>query len=216
MRLGFTGAHRTGKSTLAQIIATDERLTMVKSPAGEIVKSFGFDMATDNRLVYEAFDEKTGDVKFGTDMQWAIYDTLVESLKEAAEHGGYVSDRTPIDVAAYLMADATAYAGEPGDQAATVRMVEQAIRDTQALFDIVILVPPAIDFVAEAGKPPMNQAYQEHHHMLCRGILFDEDLDLYWDEIRRDTFSLSARMEFVRGMTAEWKSTQGPNVLEAA
>lgn len=200
MRIGFTGAHRSGKTTLARLVSAEYGLPMVDSPASQIVKDYGFDMARDNRLTFT----KDGQANDGVLMQMEIYSCLNGSLGNAGE--SFVSDRTPIDVAAYLLADATAYSGNTVAQETAVMVMEQAIRDTERLFDMVILVPPGIQFMVEDGKPPINPAYQEHHHMLCRGILFDEDLDLYWDEIRRTTYTIDARMDFVRGMIAEWNS----------
>lgn len=196
MRIGLCGAHRTGKTTLARLVSQEYGMPFVESPASRIVGDYGFDMGRDNRLAFG----NTMAREYGLNMQQKIYDTVVENLDA---QGSFVADRTPIDVAAYMLADATAGAGCQWTREATVQMVERAIRDTALLFDIVILVPPAIEFVAEEGKPPFNVAYQEHHHFLCRGILFDEDLDLYWDEIKRDTFSIEARMDFIRGTIAE-------------
>lgn len=197
MRIGFTGAHRAGKTTLANIVAKEYGLTQVHSPAGQIVKDFGFDMGRDNRLNFSRPDEHGNDM-CGVDMQLEILDALIRECSKAGP--SYVSDRTPIDVAAYLLADATGYAGTAWRHEQAVAITEKAIRDTERLFDIVILVPPLPDYLEEAGKPPLNRAYQEHHHMLCRGMLFDEDLDVYWDEIRRDSFSLEERMNLVRSV----------------
>ena len=201
MRIGFTGAHRSGKTTLAKLVSAEYKIPMVDSPASAIVKSFGFDMAKENRLDFAI--APGGVFETGVDMQQEIYRQLVSSLAEAGNAGHFVSDRTPIDVAAYLLADATGYAGTPKNHAQVMEMVNAAILETARLFDLVILVPPGIQFIAEDGKPPINEAYQEHHHMLCRGMLFDEDLDLYWDELRRTTHTIDARMDFVRGTIAQ-------------
>lgn len=205
MRLGFTGAHRSGKTTLANFAASEYGLTKIDSPAGKIVQGFGFDMGWDNRLAFNRF-EGNGSVVTGIDMQWEIYNSLLDSLSEAKDN--YVSDRTPIDVAAYLMADATGYVGDEWAREQTVLMAEQAIRDTERLFDVVILTPPLLYYLEEVGKPANNPAYQEHHHFLCRGILFDDDLDLFWDEIRRESFSLETRTNFVRETIADWQKSE--------
>ena len=203
MRIGFCGSHRSGKTTLAKLVASQREIQFVESPASEIVKRYGFDMGRDNRLTFEPI--RNGVMECGVDMRLEIYDELAERCLNAGEH--FVSDRTPIDVAAYLIADATGYAGHAWRQEQAVAIVEKAIVDTQRLYDIVIFVPPLPDYMEEQGKPPLNRAYQEHHSLICRGILFDEDLDVYWDGIRRDTFSLTERMKFVNGMIDEWLST---------
>jgi nicotinamide riboside kinase len=202
MRIGFTGAHRSGKSTLAALVRAEFNLPFIQSPASAIAADYDFDMGRDNRLQFG----RDIPASTGVEMQQAIFDRVVSNLDGRA---AFVADRTPIDVAAYLLADATAGAGNQYTRAAAVQMINKAIVETQRLFDIVILVPPFGDYVAELGKPPENEAYQEHHHLLCRGILFDEDLDLYWDEIKRVTFSVDARMDFVRGMIGEWLDTPG-------
>jgi len=196
MRIGFTGAHRSGKTTLARLVSTEYGLHRVESPAGAIAAKYGFDMGADNRLALQ----KQPDENTGVDMQQCIMDELTTRLRG---RDSFVVDRTPIDVAAYMLADATAGAGDADARHCAVKMVTDAINLTQELFDVVILVPPLPIFVEEVGKPPMNQAYQDHHHFLCRGMLFDEDLDVWWDEIRRDTFNLSERMDLVRGAIAE-------------
>ena len=123
MRIGFTGAHRTGKSTLAEFVHKVWGVPWVQSPASQIVKEFGFDMGRDNRL---SFSTRPLPNKTGAEMQQEIYDTLIKRLEQATEFEGYVSDRTPIDVAAYMMADATAYAGDPEDREFTVGLMERA------------------------------------------------------------------------------------------
>ncbi|MGE8141800.1 hypothetical protein ACQKOE_07480 [Novosphingobium sp. NPDC080210] len=204
MRIGFCGAHRSGKTTLAKIVAEEYGLNFVDSPASKIVKDFEFDMARDNRLDFH--NGSLGDSNnTGVSMQWAIYLSLINAIDNNTWGGkSFVSDRTPLDVAAYMLADATAYAGEEWSQGEAMRMVQRAILDTERMFDMVLLVPPGIQFMVEDGKPPLNEAYQEHHHMLCRGMLFDEDLDLFWDEIRRTTHTIEDRMDFVHGMITEF------------
>lgn len=158
MRIGFAGAHRTGKTTLAKAIAKIYGLPLVTSSGSEVVARHNFDMANDNRLAS------------GMDMQTEQLAAMIANFRDGAI---YVSDRTPIDAAAYLLADASAAAGNEVTRDETVRYVESAMRLTARYFDVVILVPPAISFDEQPGKPPLNRAYQEHVHMLVRGMLYD-------------------------------------------
>lgn len=186
MRIGICGSHRAGKTTLARLISAEYNLPLIASPASAIAAKYGFDMSRDNRLDAHMV------------MQQEIYNNVCAGLQA----GSFVADRTPIDVAAYTMADATAGAGTYEVQQHAVLMMESALVETSRLFDIVLLIPPAINFIIEDGKPPMNPAYQEHHHLLCRGMLLDDDLNVYWDELARDCTGLTQRMDWVRASVA--------------
>lgn len=184
MRIGFTGAHRTGKSTLARAVGKTFKIPFLTSAASRVAADYGFNMATDNRLT-------TG----GMAMQESQLRTMIEQLEAAGD--SYVCDRTPVDAAAYLLADATASAGNPEYQERVVEYVENAMRLTAKYFDLVILVPPAITFEPMDGKPPMNVAYQEHHHMLVRGMLTDPEIDINSYSIERDNIDRDNRIAAV-------------------
>jgi nicotinamide riboside kinase len=171
MRIGMAGAHRTGKTTLARALSRMFNLPMLSSQASRVAELHGFDMATDNRL------------DTGIAMQNQQLTAMVTQF--LGESGGYICDRTPIDAAAYLLADATAPAGDELSRETTVQYVEKAMALTQKHFDLVILVPPAITFEAAEGKPPFNTAYQEHLHMLVRGMLFDDEIGIRVGQIQR-------------------------------
>jgi hypothetical protein len=101
MILGFAGAHRSGKTTLATYAAEKHNMTLVSSQASSIVKGFGFNMGKDNRLTYGRWEPAYGGLETGIDMQWAIYDSVVQSIEEARQLGGsIVTDRTPVTAAA--------------------------------------------------------------------------------------------------------------------
>lgn len=187
MRIGFCGAHRVGKSTLARQIATIYGLPLLSSSAGAVAKRHDFDMACHNRL------------DTGIAMQVEQLDEMIEGIE--ANPAGFVSDRTPLDAAAYLLADATASAGATISRETTIVYVEKAMALTQKHFDVVILIPPAITFEPLDGKPPFNVAYQEHHHMLVRGMLFDDEITIPSGFIKRTNTSrldrVTAALEFI-------------------
>lgn len=171
MRIGFTGAHRTGKTTLARAVARCYQLPLLSLRVSGIVADHGFDMAVDNRL------------DTGVIMQAAQLTDMIEAIE--ANPAGFVSDRTPLDAAAYFMADATAGAGSEMSRETAVQYVERCMALTAKHFDVVILVPPAITFEPLDGKPPMNEAYQEHLHLLIRGMLFDDEIAIPTGQIMR-------------------------------
>jgi nicotinamide riboside kinase len=190
MRIGFCGAHRTGKTTLAIAVAEKLKLDTTLSGTSAIVKQFGFNMALDNRL----------EVSNGLAMQQAILDALLEG--QVGDN--FVADRTPIDCAAYLLADATASVGNAELHEEVMTYVESATRETFKRFDLLVLVPPALPFEAIDGKPPYNLAYQMHHHLLCRSLLLEREEWLATAvELPLEVTGLQERVKFVTGHIRE-------------
>lgn len=184
MRIGFTGAHRTGKTTLARVVSRIYQLPMLTNRVSQVVADYGFDMATDNRL-------ETG-VRMQAEQLAVMLDHIEATrfatpLERQVERGvSYVSDRTPLDAAAYFMADATASSGTELARETCVAYVEKCLALTAKHFDVVILVPPGIDVQPTAGKPPVNPAYQEHIHFLVQGFLFDDQVEIRKGQVRRE------------------------------
>jgi hypothetical protein len=179
MRIGLAGAHRTGKSTLARLYAEVNDVPMIASSVSAIALRYEFDMDNDRR-----------DEPAFREMQEVILSTLEKSFRGEAE---FISDRTPLDAAAYLIADVQANVGSPVFQEGVLCYLDRAVRLTDELFDTVILVPPGIDFEAMDGKPGGNLAYQEHHHLLVRGLM--SELTIPNGELRRDNLNLSDRLD---------------------
>lgn len=182
MRIGFTGAHRTGKTTLAVRTGDLLNLPVVTSSASALAKEVGFDFNADNGISWRLM------------FQTIVRDDMASSW---GKHEAFVADRTPLDLAAYLLADVQMTTGDSEIQDQIVQYVEGCIAATRKLFDLVILVPPAVPVEPVDGKPPVNPAYQEHHHFLVRGLLNDQELGVRAQELRRDTIGIDMRLDFV-------------------
>jgi len=181
MRIGLCGAHRTGKSTLARLFSEVNGVPMIASSVSAIALRYNFDM-----------DHHRRDEPAFREMQNVILDTLEKSFRGQPE---FVSDRTPLDAAAYLLADMQASTGSPLFQENVLRYVDRAVQLTNELFDVVILVPPGISFEAADGKPGANLAYQEHHHLIVRGLT--GELSIPNGELARDNLNLDDRLDSV-------------------
>jgi hypothetical protein len=184
MRIGFCGSHRTGKTTLAKLLAAEIGATPVLSGTSAIVAKYGFDMGYNNRVCYG----------IGLPMQQEILDALIENAGNAGRH--FVADRTPLDAAAYLLADATADRGDQATWEEAMRQIKQAIIATEGQYDAVIFVPPAIKFEPMDGKPPMNGLYQRHHSQICRGLV--ADINIPTMSIEPHNTTIEGRMEDIR------------------
>lgn len=179
MRIGLCGSHRSGKSTLARLFAEVNDVPMIASSVSSIALRYDFDMDKDRR-----------DVPAYREMQEVILNTLEKSFRDQPI---FVSDRTPLDAAAYLLADMQANTGSPIFQEGVLQYVDRALRLTNELFDAVLLVPPGIDFEPMDGKPGGNLAYQEHHHLIVRGLM--GDIEIPNGELARDNLKLDDRLD---------------------
>lgn len=179
MRIGLCGSHRSGKSTLARLYSEVNEVPMIASSVSAIALRYEFDM-----------DHHRRDEPSFREMQDVILDTLEKSFRGQSS---FIADRTPIDAAAYLVADMQASTGSPHFQEGVLQYVDRAVKLTNELFDVIILVPPAITFEPMDGKPGANLAYQEHHHLLVRGLM--GEVDVRWGEIQRDNLNLNDRLD---------------------
>jgi hypothetical protein len=181
MRIGFCGAHRTGKSTLAAAVA--ERLGLDLLPNPNTAKAKGFDMKNNHRFTEAGIDLQT---------------TIMVNMLEREVGDRFVADRTPIDAAAYVLADATADRGEETSWEWALQYMDTAIKETFRRFDLVVLVPPAIAVEPHPDKPPVNSAYQQHIHLLCRSMLLEREEWLATAvELPLETLTVDARVRFV-------------------
>lgn len=186
MRIGLCGAHRTGKSTLAEQVSQQLGLKRVASPVSAVAREYGFDMDNDRR-----------DSPHFLRMQKHILVAIAQAVQNEAS---FVSDRTPIDAAAYLLADVQANTGDAEFQQAVLEYQAKALAATENLFDAVILVPPGIPFDSMDGKPGANLAYQEHHHLICAGLL--TELTIPCAQLPRDLLNLQERTNAVGEMVS--------------
>jgi hypothetical protein len=196
MRIGFVGTHRTGKTTLAGAVSERLKIEQIKSPVSAIAKSFGFNMDTDRR-----------DTPRFTQMQKEILVTLASSF---ANKSRFVSDRTPLDAAAYLLCDVQANNGSEEWRELVLDYTSKAIAATETFFDAVVLVQPGILFDAQDGKPGPNPAYQEHMNLVCAGLV--SQLDIPAASIPRGCTDPQERLNLVVEMATAVQTQRASNL----
>jgi hypothetical protein len=160
MSYGLVGAHRTGKTTLAKRFSEVSMIPFVQTSTSAIMQRNGFDP----RLDYPLADR--------IHMQEIILDELDLLYRESPRV--FITDRTPIDAAAYMLADVTRT-----DTMLDVRImkyVERCLSVTNEHFSMLLVVQPGIPLKEEEGKAPANPAYIEHIAQLVMGLVNDERL----------------------------------------
>lgn len=121
----------------------------------------------------------------------------------------FVADRTPLDLIAYTLADATGDAVAPENQLRLDGYVQRCFESANKRFGALVIVQPGIPLIYEEGKAAMNKAYIEHLNYLMLGLQNDQRLMAKHFCIPRATTNLAKRMDAldyclrrVRDMTA--------------
>ena len=187
--LGLSGAHRTGKTTLAQKYAQENDIVFVRTSGSEVFAMLGKDPKAEYPI-----GERLA-------IQEAILTAFTKQYQEAERRGGdggWISDRTPIDLASYMLADVQRSTVNSPEVAALVNnYVERCMKVASDHFAAIILVQPGIQTVEEQGKAQACPAYMEHLNLLQRGMLADGRLNAMKYFIPRKYTSLQQRIDCI-------------------
>lgn len=185
--IGISGAHRTGKTTLAQAFAERYEIPFVKTSASEIFRIINRDPAKDYPL-----EERIG-------IQEALLFAFERQYASAeAQSKVWISDRTPIDLASYLLADVSRESASNPEIAEMVNTyVRRCIQRTNQWFSTILLLQPGIELVPQEGKAPCCPAYIEHLNFLQSGILLDDSVSPAKFKIPRHYTNLEDRIDCV-------------------
>ncbi|MFK3741045.1 AAA family ATPase [Massilia sp. TN1-12] len=160
--IGLIGGHRVGKTSLAKAYAEKNDAVFLETSVSSMFKDMGhdpagtFDFAT--RLTIQEEILKRLDV---------IY--AAQPVDQAV-----ITDRTPIDLLGYTMAEAVGMTVTPELQDRFDAYVRDCFRVLNKRFATVVLVQPGIPLVAAEGKAAMNKAYIEHLNSIMFGLMMDE------------------------------------------
>lgn len=182
MAIGFCGSHRTGKTTLARETAEYISLPFVETSTSAVFAANGLSpsepMDFDTRL-------------------W-IQDKVVAAAEEVwrAEPGPFITDRTPIDMMAYTLADINGAVAV--DYPTLESYLAHCFKVTGDIFADLILLQPAIPLVHEKGKAALNRAYIEHLNIMMTGLGNDQRQGCRFRVVPRAVISMPARLELMR------------------
>lgn len=180
--IGLAGAHRVGKTTLAKAFAEAAGIPYLDlSFSQEILHEMGLTSLSQINSIEQRLYHQL--------RRMQLTENALIGWKEL-----FVTDRTPLDVAAYAIADFGQTMSE--QQIATAqKIVEEGYRITNARFKVLVHVYPGIPYVADEGKPTPNAAYQEHIHALITGMLADTRNRVGYYYLDRDTTDADDRLK---------------------
>lgn len=161
----MSGAHRTGKTTLAQAFAQQKDIPFVRTSATEVFKMLGLDPSKEYPI-----EERIA-------IQEAILAAFEAQYADATRRTPlWISDRTPIDLASYMLADIQreTVARQPalGELVADYKL--RCIESANRWFSVIVLVQPGIATRDEVGKALACPAFMEHLNDLQHGLMKDE------------------------------------------
>jgi hypothetical protein len=181
MPISLCGAHRVGKTTLAKSFSEQSGIRFLESSTNAVASELGLSIDPSS-----SFDDRMT-------LQEAI---LARHIQEAGSmRGPFVSDRCPIDFAAYTLATLGMRTNEAenGD-ARLIDYMDRCLKVTGSLFSAVVLVHPGIEYVSEEGKPPPQRGYQQLIHHICVSCLHDARVVCPTFMMRQDMLDLDIRV----------------------
>lgn len=186
--IGLSGPNGTGKTTLADAFARKQNVPFVATSASAVFAKMGLD--------------PKADYPFETRMQIQemLLGVFASQYETAARKSSiYVTDRTPVDLASYLLADVQrgTMAGNARAIKATMHYVESCLEVTALYFSAVVLVQPGIVVAERPGKAPQCPAYMMHLNTLQLGLMCDERIRGNARVIPRATIDLGARVDIL-------------------
>lgn len=155
--IGFTGASRTGKTTLARICAENLGFHFHEMKTAEIMKAAGF-----VNIANLPLDERIAAQTAYLDH----YEKLIEKLPRPC-----IVDRTPIDLIGYLMAEVGMHSSTPEQGKVVAAYAQRALTMTDRSFGMVFAVRPIGHYEEALGKAPDNRGYQWHTQFVMEGAL---------------------------------------------
>lgn len=192
-RIGFSGAHRTGKTSTALEVAKKLGIEYVdaKVSASNIWHSF---KPSDNMTFGERIE-----------VQEILLCEMEKNLSRFSSKPSFVTDRSPIDVLAYLQANIDNTCSHIFDTRCQT-FINRCIELSREYFTHFVVIPPSIPFSGEvnkSGKVYNSKTYQESLTNIIIGAYYryfpqlqasgEKTLIVVPDEI----CNLNSRIEFI-------------------
>ncbi|MBF0102160.1 MAG: AAA family ATPase [Desulfobacterales bacterium] len=161
-RIGLCGSHRTGKTTLAVALSKSLGIDMIPIHTSAVFAEHKLDPA------------QPMDIATRMQIQHKILDRAIESWQP--ENRDMVSDRTPLDMLAYMFADIQGSIKVDNDKMDAY--IHRCFEVTNYCFTHLVVIQPGIPLVFEKGKAALNRAYMEHLNSLIIGLCYDERMSV--------------------------------------
>lgn len=201
--LGLTGAHRTGKTTIAERLAQELECPFISSSASQVAAEMGITkfegMLPSDRRAY----------------QERVLETFTKRYESESASGVFVSDRTPLDFAAYVLTEWNPALNDPEHDEWVADYLLRCKKATSRFFFQVAVVQPGIPFVAAKGKAAAGNAYRECLNTVSIGLVSDPEVSAHCVILPRAMTDNETRVEALFGLYTERFNAYAEELVEA-
>lgn len=184
MKIGLSGAHRTGKTTLAKALAEELGIEYLDASISGVYNKLGI-LPTDDLSFSERFE---------------IQLELINHLSGLyANRHSFVTDRTPLDLIGYMMLELNTYTVKH-DGFPICGAIPDYIERCQRMcrgFDKIFLVRPGIKVVEDCTKASCYEGIISEVDLLICGAAADDHLYQIVHQIPKRCISLESRLRLV-------------------
>jgi nicotinamide riboside kinase len=160
MIFGLTGAHRTGKTTLAHALSQRLGIPFHQNSVTEVLSRYGVDP-----VAKQSLEDRIN-------IQYILLNNHVEEIQKLPRP--VLVDRTPVDYLAYLLAEMTMHNTNPEQYELIERFRVSAMKIIAMNYDMLMIIEPLPKYESDPTKPPPNRAYQWEIQYLIRGIVYSQ------------------------------------------
>lgn len=157
-KMGLTGTHRTGKTTLAEHVAKRLDLPLVRTNASEVFKEF------------KVKPSQPVTPLLRLEIQSEI---LSQSAYFWEQHNAFVTDRTPIDFISYLLMDYDPTIMSDDLEDRYNDYINRCFEYANQHFSSIVIVPQGLPVHREEWKGVIRPVYMNKQELVIRGCLTD-------------------------------------------
>ena len=180
---------------MAEVISQRIGIPFVKTSTSEVFRQHGLDPS-------EPLDFKK--------RLWIQHEILDAAEKVwQTEQRQFVTDRTPLDMAAYTLADIRGFTEL--NFAELEGYLNRCFQVTNKLFQLIVLVQPGIPLVYERGKASLNEGYLEDLNFLVLGLCNDDRIEGTFLHIHREMIDLENRVKTILEAVDKVRAYVKPN-----
>lgn len=158
--IGLAGAHRTGKTTLAQAYAGKRSAHFHQMDTAKLMAKHGYDSSN-----------QTMDFKDKLRAQELLLHEYYDSLTELrmSEHKLIITDRTPLDLATYLLIRVGPEESEEYS-AEIIKYIRHCIAMANTFYTGITVTQPGIPLISDSKSAAASMAYIEHYNSIILGL----------------------------------------------